>query len=78
MAQLSGKLTKRQPRMDLPLQEQLRNEQWRRMIQGATARDLENLKAVALSILSYAETNRQFALQQAAAGLPKQQNTPAA
>jgi hypothetical protein len=78
MAQLSGKLTKRQPGMDLPLQEQLRNEQWRRMIQGAGSRDLENLKTVALSILSYAETNRQFALQQAAAGLPKQQNTPAA
>lgn len=48
------------------------------MIQSAGSRDLENLKTVALSILSYAETNRQFALQQAAAGLPKQQNTPAA
>jgi hypothetical protein len=51
MAQLSGKLTKRQPRMDLPLQEQLRNEQWRRIIQGAGSRDLENLKTVALAIL---------------------------
>jgi hypothetical protein len=78
MAQLSGKLTKRQPRMELPLQEQLRNEQWRRMIQGAGSRDLENLKTVALAILDYAETNRQFALQQAAAVLPRQQNTPAA
>jgi hypothetical protein len=78
MAQLSGKLTKRQPGMDLPLQEQLRNEQWRRMIQGAGNRDLENLKTVALAILDYAETNRSFALQQAHAMLPKQQNTPAA
>lgn len=64
--------------MDLPMHERLRNEQWRRTIQGATGRDLENLKTVALAILQYAETNRSFALQQAAAFLPKQQETPAA
>jgi hypothetical protein len=78
MAQLSGKLTKRQPGMDLPLQEQLRNEQWRRLINGAGPGDLEALKTAALMILSYAETSRCFALQQAQSLLPKQQNAPAA
>ena len=62
----------------LPLQEQLRNEQWRRMIKGATGRDLDSLKTVALAILEYAETNRGLALLQARMMLPQQQNAPAA
>lgn len=62
----------------LPLQEQLRNEQWRRMIKGATGRDLDSLKTVALAILEYAETNRGLALVQARMMLPQQQNAPAA
>jgi hypothetical protein len=62
----------------LPLQEQLRNEQWRRMIQGARPGDLENLKTIALAILQYAETNRGLALLQARQLLPQQQNAPAA
>jgi hypothetical protein len=45
MAEFSGrhgKLTKRHHAMDaLPLQEQLRNEQWRRMIKGARPADLK-------------------------------------
>jgi hypothetical protein len=64
--------------MDLPLQEQLRNEQWRRLINGAGPGDLEALKTAALMILSYAETSRGYALQQAQSLLPKQQNAPAA
>jgi len=64
--------------MDLPLQEQLRNEQWRRLIGSAGPRDVEALKTVALAILGYAETSRAYALQQAHALLPKQQNAPAA
>lgn len=62
----------------LPLQEQLRNEQWRRMIKGATGRDLDSLKTVALAILECAETNRGLALVQARMMLPQQQNAPAA
>jgi hypothetical protein len=63
--------------MDLPFHEQLRNEQWRRMIKGAGPGDAQSLKTVALSILDYAETSRAFALQQAQALLPRQQNAPA-
>ncbi len=62
----------------LPLQEQLRNEQWRRMIKGARPADLENLRTMALKILEYAETNRSLALVQARMMLPQQQNAPAA
>ncbi len=62
----------------LPLQEQLRNEQWRRMIKAAGPADLGTLKTIALLILQYAESNRAFALQQAKALLPQQQNAPAA
>jgi hypothetical protein len=64
--------------MDLPLQEQLRNEQWRRLVKGAGPADLEALKTTALLILSYAETSRKFTLLQAQSLLPKQQNAPAA
>jgi hypothetical protein len=82
MAQLSsanGKLTKRQATMDaLPLQEQLRNEQWRRMINGARPGDLQSLKTIALKILEYAEANRALTLHQARQLLPQQQNAPAA
>jgi hypothetical protein len=74
-----GKLTKRHHAMDaLPLQEQLRNEQWRRMIKGARPADLENLRTMALKILEYAETNRRLTLVQARMMLPQQQNAPAA
>lgn len=64
--------------MDLPLHEQLRHHQWRQLIDRAGPGDLDHLKAISLAILDYATVNRLFALEQAAAMLPKQKNTPAA
>jgi hypothetical protein len=64
--------------MDLPLHEQLRNDQWRRMIEAAGPGDLNSLKRIALTVLEYAATSRAFALEQAAALLPRQGNAPAA
>lgn len=63
--------------MELPLHEQLRNDQWRRMITAAGPGDLEELRTAALLILNYAISSRGFALQQAAALLPRQQEAPA-
>lgn len=64
--------------MDLPLHEQFRVSQWRTMIDGAGPGDLEALRKVAHLVLDYGIVNRQFALAQAAASLPVQQNAPAA
>lgn len=55
--------------MDLPLHEQLRHDQWRRLIESAGPGDGDNLKRIALEILSYAATCRAYALQQAEAML---------
>jgi hypothetical protein len=63
---------------ELPLHEQLRNHQWRQMIETAGPGDTDNLKRIALAILDYSVTSRLFALQAAAAGLPRQQKAPTA
>jgi hypothetical protein len=63
--------------MEIPLHEQLRNHQWRQMITAAGPDDLEALRTAALLILDYAISSRGFALQQAAALLPRQQEAPA-
>jgi len=62
----------------LPLHEQFRLNQWRALIDGAGPGDLEALRQISHQVLDYAITNRAFALAQAAALLPKQQNAPAA
>lgn len=58
--------------MDLPLHEQLLLEKWRRLIDQAGPGDLQSLKTISLKILDYAASQRQFALAQAAALLPRQ------
>ena len=50
--------------MALPLHEQLRHEEWRRMINSAGPGDLERLQELALRILDYAAAHRAFALGQ--------------
>lgn len=75
---MGGKLPKRRHAMDLPLHEQFRVNQWRTLIDGAGPADLEHLRQISHAILDYAITNRAFALAQAAAMLPRQQNAPAA
>lgn len=62
----------------LPLHEQFRVNQWRTLIDGAGPGDLEALRQISHQVLDYAVVNRAFALSQAAAGLPRQQNAPAA
>jgi len=64
--------------MELPLHEQLRHHQWRTLIDRAGPGDVEHLKQIALAILDYSVTSRLFALQAAAAWLPRQQNAPTA
>jgi hypothetical protein len=49
--------------MALPLHEQLRNEQWRRMINAAGPGDLESLRTMANCILDYAIAHRGLAMQ---------------
>jgi hypothetical protein len=82
MAQVSeapGKLPKRHPPMDgLPLHEQFRFNHWRTLIDGAGPGDLDALRQISHQVLDYAIVNRAFALQQAAALLPRQEKTPAA
>jgi hypothetical protein len=73
-----GKLTKRHTVMDeisLPLHEQLMLEQWRRMVEQAGPGDLGSLKTLSLKLIEYAATSRKFALTQAAALLPRAQNS---
>jgi hypothetical protein len=49
--------------MALPLHEQLRNEQWRRMIDTAGPGDLEGLRKIASCLLDYAKAHRELAMQ---------------
>ena len=62
----------------LPLHEQFRVNQWRTLIDGAGPGDLEALRTISHQVLDYAIANRSFALAQAAATLPRQENAPAA
>lgn len=49
--------------MALPLTDQFRHEQWRRMIASAGPADLEGLRKLALNLLDYAASHRGLALQ---------------
>lgn len=49
--------------MALPLTDQFRHEQWRRLITSAGPADLEGLRKLALSLLDYATAHRGLALQ---------------
>jgi hypothetical protein len=61
--------------ISLPLHEQLMLEQWRRMVEQAGPGDLGSLKTLSLKLIEYAATSRKFALTQAAALLPRAQNS---
>lgn len=49
--------------MALPLTDQFRHEQWRRLIQSAGPGDLENLRQLASCLLDYAVSHRGLAMQ---------------
>ena len=63
--------------MALPLHEQLSHEKWRRMINDAGPGDLESLRQLAHTILSWGIACRALTMEQARQMLP-QQKAPAA